>query len=204
MHSESGDEVSIISLQGTCCNQTRQFKCRRNNKDMHPGVSVALGRLHYHAQKWFRLREDPYLVLCQFGFFSCLFLFLDLSVCALQDVSASCSLGFLLCPDLSICLHSPGCECPLLTQIPSMSWLVCPSVLSRMWVPHAHLDSFCVLTCPSVCTLQFVSAPCSLRFLPCPDLSVHLCSSESECPSFVHFLCPHSFPSLCQRHYSPS
>ena len=54
-------------------------------------------------------------------------------------------------------------------------------MLSRKWVPLPCFDSFCVLTCLSICALQFVSAPCLLGFFLCPNLSVHLCSSESEC-----------------------
>jgi len=81
-----------------------------------------------------------------------------------------------------VCLCSPGCECLLLTRIPSVSWLVHLSALSRMWVPLAHSDSFHVLTCLSICALQDVSAPCSLGFLLCPDLSICLHSSVCECP----------------------
>src|SRR6266850_736373 len=47
---------------------------------------------------------------------------------------------------------------------------------------------FRVLTCPPVCALQLVSAPRSVGFFPCPDLSVRLCSPVRECPSLSQIL----------------
>jgi len=111
-----------------------------------------------------------------------------LSMCALQNVSAPHLLRLFMCPELFVCLCSLACECPLLAQIVSMPWLVCLSVLSSMWVPLTCSDCFCALTCLSVCALQHVSAPCLLRFFPCPDLSVHLCSPACECPLLTQIL----------------
>jgi hypothetical protein len=87
-----------------------------------------------------------------------------LSICALQLVSAPYLLGFFLCPDLFIHLHSPGSECPLLT------WILSVFDLS------IHLCSS-VGKCPHL-----------LRFFPCPDLFIHLHSSESECPLLAQIL----------------
>jgi len=55
-------------------------------------------------------------------------------------------------------------------------------------VPLGWLVSFCVLTCLSLCGLQFVSAPCLLGFFLCPDLSLPLWSPESESPCLVGFI----------------
>ena len=152
-----------------------------------------------------------------------------LSICVLQNVSAPCLVGFLLCSNLfclSIHLCSPVSECSLLDWIFYMSWficlpmlsrmwvtllgfflysnlsiclcssvgkhlllaqilsilIVCPSALSRLWVPLTCLDFLHVLTCLTVCTLQVVSASCSVGFFTCSNLSVHLCSLGCECP----------------------
>ena len=129
---------------------------------------------------------------------------------ALQYVSAPCWLTLILYPDSSLCLCSPECECPLLTHILSVSWLVFMSGLSRMCVLIAILHSFhvliylclgppvcgclasmhffCVLTCLYICTLQYVSAPCWLTPLPCPDLSLCLGSPECVCSSLAYIL----------------
>jgi len=48
--------------------------------------------------------------------------------------------------------------------------------------------SFCVLTCPSLYGLQFVSAPWLVGFFLCPDLSLPLWSPGSECPLVGWFL----------------
>jgi len=83
-----------------------------------------------------------------------------------QGVSSLCLFSFFPCPDLPLPLLSPVGECPL------VCWLV----------------SFCVLTCPSLCCLQMVSASWLVSFFPCPDLSLPLWSPESECPLLGHSL----------------
>jgi hypothetical protein len=58
--------------------------------------------------------------------------------------------------------------------------------------------SFRVLTCPSLCALQLVSASHSLAFFPCPHLSLGLRSQVCECPLLSFFLsCPHLSVALC-------
>jgi hypothetical protein len=52
-------------------------------------------------------------------------------------------------------------------------------------VPFACSLSLGLLTCPSICTVQFVRAHCSLAFLRCLDLSPPLCSLGSQCPSLT-------------------
>ena len=65
--------------------------------------------------------------------------------------------------------------------------------------------SFCVLTCPSLCHLQDVSAPCLVTFFPCPDLFLPLPSPGSECPLLGHFLSMswHVPPSAISRKWVP-
>ena len=45
-----------------------------------------------------------------------------------------------------------------------------------------------VLTCPIECRLQDVSAPRSVGFFRCPELSLAMLSPESECPSLGRIL----------------
>jgi hypothetical protein len=52
----------------------------------------------------------------------------------------------------------------------------------------ARSDSFHALTCLSICVLQKVSAPRSVGFFACPDLSLDLRSPGSECPSLGQIL----------------
>ena len=47
-----------------------------------------------------------------------------------------------------------------------------------------------VLTCPIGCRLQHVSAPRSVGFFRCPDLSLAMLSPGSECRSVGFFRCP--------------
>ena len=78
--------------------------------------------------------------------------------------------------------------------------LTCLTVCTLQEVSTSHLLRFFpVLTCPSICTLQFVSVPHLLGFFPCPNLFLPLYSLESECPSFT------CFPSFCilTPHLSP-
>src|SRR6266850_1517621 len=81
-------------------------------------------------------------------------------------------------------------------------WLDPYSVLRQSTFLFVSCNPFRVLTCPSVCALQSVSAPRSVGFFPCPDLSVHLCSPGSECPSLGWILsmsclvCPSALSSL--------
>ena len=110
------------------------------------------------------------------------------SLCYIQKVSGPCSVAFFPCPDLSLPLLSLVCECLLLDYFLSMFWLISPSAVSRQWVPLAQLLSFCVLTCSSLCCIQKVSGPCSVVFVPCPDLSLPLLSPDCGCLLLGHFL----------------
>jgi hypothetical protein len=92
-----------------------------------------------------------------------------LTLYSLQGVSVSHSLTFFCCPVLTSPLCSLVCKWPSLAHFLLLSWLVPSSVLSRKWVPLPHLLSFIVLICPSLCTLQELSAPFSLTFVHCPD-----------------------------------
>ena len=95
------------------------------------------------------------------------------SICGLQGVSAPCLVVFFMCPDLSLPLRSPVCECLLLGCFLS------------------------VLTCCFLCGLQDVSAPCSVAFFPCPDL--FLCDLQdvsSLAPSRSLYFCVLTYPSL--------
>jgi hypothetical protein len=83
---------------------------------------------------------------------------------------------FFLCSNLSLYLHSSVCECPLLTWMLSKSWFVPLFALPSLWVPLVFLDSFCVLTCPSIYALQGVSAPHLPGFFLSPDMFPCLCS----------------------------
>ena len=106
----------------------------------------------------------------------------NLSVWALQFVSAAHWLAYFPCPDLSLCLGSSVGECPLLACILSRTWLVPVSGLPRAWVPLVGLHYFCGLTYLYVWDPQVVSAPLWVTFFWCPDLSECLGSPESECP----------------------
>src|SRR6267142_1302457 len=81
-----------------------------------------------------------------------------------------------LCQSAFLFVYSYSCS-------DSFCVLTCLSVCALQGVsaPLAWLDSFWVLTCPS-CALQLVSAPHLVRFFLCPDLSICLCSPGSECP----------------------
>ena len=63
----------------------------------------------------------------------------------------------------------------------------------------AHSLCFPVLTCPSLCALQLVSAPPSLTFFPCPSLRTTRCAHQdvSTLRSLTFYLCHH--PSLPMR-----
>jgi hypothetical protein len=50
--------------------------------------------------------------------------------------------------------------------------------------------SFTLLTSPSLCARQFVSAHCWLAFFHCHDQFLTLRSSRGECPSLAGFLLP--------------
>ena len=101
------------------------------------------------------------------------------SVCALQEVSTPCLLRFLLCPNMSVCLHSS-----LWVPLACSDSFFCPnlSLNLSLWVPFTHLDSFYVLTCSFIYCLQEVSASHLSKFLSCPNLSICLCSSVCKCP----------------------
>lgn len=107
-------------------------------------------------------------------------------------MGAPCSITCVLCSDLPLYLS-------LESEYHSSHVLKFPFIcVSRMWVPLASLNSFYVLT-----YLQDVSAPCLLTFSLNPNLSICLCSLESECPSLRFLQCSdlsvplHSLESEC-------
>jgi hypothetical protein len=129
--------------------------------------------------------------------------------CTPLFMSAPCSPGSFLRPDLSIHLHSPGRECPsLLTVSPSAGprRIAANSRLEagmrrasrRPSRPRDHQlfngaqDSFCILTCPSVRrspVSKCLSPPRILSMSPtCPSV---LCC---ECTSLPRIL---SMPQTC-------
>jgi hypothetical protein len=114
-------------------------------------------------------------------------------------VSTPFLVTFFLYPDLSQPLWSPGSEFHSLGCFLSVFclWLVHPSVISSWWVLLAQLLSFCILTCSSLCGLQFVSIPYLVTFFLCPDLSIPLQSRMwvplTQSLSFHILTCP----SLC-------
>ena len=114
------------------------------------------------------------------------------SQCALQGVSTPGSLAFLLCPDLFLPMCSSVGECLLLAYIHYSD--VSSSMLSSLWVAlHCSL-SLAFLTCHFLCALQSVSGPSLLTFSCLPNLSLILCSSDSECPPLLAFFwCPDLF-----------
>lgn len=61
------------------------------------------------------------------------------------------------------------------------------------------LLSFTDLTCPFLCTIQFVSTLLSLTFFHCLKFFFHLQPLGSECPSLAGFLCCPDLntPTLC-------
>ena len=85
-------------------------------------------------------------------------------------------------------------NCPLLkngdSSVLGQSVLVNPySKHDLKFYPLAPLaHSLHVLTWPSLCGLQSVSGPDKFVFFLCPDKSLPLWSSGSECPSLSHFL----------------
>jgi hypothetical protein len=132
--------------------------------------------------------------------------------------------GQILCPGLSLLLHSlvrkcpslapmlavsrhvffllgpPVCKCSSLAQIVSISLFVSPSALFSTCVPFACSDSFHIMTFSSLCTLQWVSTShWFIIFFPYPDSSPPLHSPGSACLSLsqILFVSPDSTLPLC-------
>ena len=78
---------------------------------------------------------------------------------------------------------------PLLSKFSTPYFLVCEY--------PTHFLSFGVLTCPSLCALQQVSAPCLLALFFSLNLSLPLCFPVCECPSPACFFIVLNCPSLC-------
>ena len=76
------------------------------------------------------------------------------------------------------------CSYSSITHFLLTPWFFTPSMLSRMWVALAHLQSFIVLTCLTLYTLQVVSAPHSFFSL---SSFISLCTSVCECTLLAHF-----------------
>ena len=91
-----------------------------------------------------------------------------LFICALQNVSAPCLLGFFLCPNLSAHLCSPESECPLVSFFLNFD----PPPLFRLCVPLEHLVIFSKLTCFSLVCLpeceliSCISSPYAFSHVP--------------------------------------
>ena len=103
-------------------------------------------------------------------------------------------------PDESLSLPSLGCECALLGQFLSGPDKSPPCRLQYVSVPRS-VDFFHVLTSPSLCRLQDVSAPPSDGFLPYPDKSLpwHSSGCERTVISSALLICP---PFLCSQQVS--
>ena len=160
--------------------QDRKWVHRSRNKDMHNSFSIALGKLQL-----LRISVICYwIVTTSIGSaFSSLYLilwFLPL---------------FFPCPDLSLPMPSLGSECSSLGRILPVSWLVSPDAVSRKWVSLSRSDSFYVLTCPSRCRLQDVSAR-SVDFLLYFDFVPSSCSGRKLPFNVVDFLRCFKFSSL--------
>ena len=95
---------------------------------MHVSISVALGKLELRrvdvaAEMLLPALGQPfplYLLYCDFFPFSLHVLTCPIG-CRLQLVSAPRSVGFFPCPDLSLAMLSPVCECPSVGPILSLS-----------------------------------------------------------------------------------
>jgi len=97
------------------------------------------------------------------------------------------SLAFVRLLDLPLPLRSTESESPSLACFLPVSLFVPLCVLYSLWVPLACLFSFGGLTYLPFCTLQRVSAPCTLALFLYPDLSLYRCSTESEYPLITAF-----------------
>jgi hypothetical protein len=121
--------MNLSVIQGPFCTQTRQLQCRKNDKDMHTGISFTLGKLYYYVPNWPWLKSHC-LVLRQsaLAFLTSHLLILssyhDLTWCMLSVfwlVYSSVLFSLyvpLSCLDYSvfwllICLHPSDSECPL-------------------------------------------------------------------------------------------
>jgi hypothetical protein len=89
-----------------------------------------------------------------------------------------------------------GGECPSLARFLS-AVLTSPSLCALQGVSAPRSLPFHVLTSPFLCAVQGVSAPLSLASFPCPDWPIPLCSPGHECPSLARFLCPDQSIPLC-------
>lgn len=87
-----------------------------------------------------------------------------LSICAPSVCEYPSLTQILLVFNLSIHLHSSVCGCPPFTWISFVSSLACLFVLFSLWVPLACLESFYVLNwliCPSMLSRVWVCLTCS-------------------------------------------
>jgi hypothetical protein len=119
------------------------------------------------------------------------------SLCTGQSVNVPRSLNLSCRPDASPALFSTARECQSPTGLALLSWqfLALCSIVREYGVPLARWAYFSVLTGPSLCTRQVVSAPHSMVCVPrFPEDFLTLCSTECECYMLT------DFPSLLWRH----
>ena len=108
--------------------------------------------------------------------------------CALDREWVPHGVCFFQWPDLILLVCWTDSEWPLHGQVFTVSWLDPLSALDRKWVPLALSVYFSVLTWPSLCMWQSVSAPCMVCFFQWPYLTLPVRSTVGECPSRGLFL----------------
>jgi hypothetical protein len=92
------------------------------------------------------------------------------------------------CSDLTLPVPSTASECPLCVQFPLVSWLDPPCALNSKWVLLMSSVSFSVLTWPSLCPQQDVSAPYVLSFFQYPDFNPPCSLNSLWVPLCAQFL----------------
>jgi hypothetical protein len=95
-------------------------------------------------------------------------------------------------PSFLVCFLHPESHTMLSSHSCSLfvSCLVSYSVLNSLWVTLAWLFAFGIITWPSLCAQQSVSAPCWFGFFLCLDFSLNTWQSVSALYSLGFFSCP--------------
>lgn len=174
------NEGSIIPFQGPSSLGTTECKCWNIDKELHKGLSVALGKLYHCAlnlsfTEWTQLlafRQSTPRVFYSNSWL--LFLWPHLSplsfcapprplACDLQFVSASRSLVY-----FRVLTWPPICTlqevCPLARTFSFCILTLLSNYTPRAWVSFAPSDPFSGLTWPSICTPQDVSTLARLGY----------------------------------------
>jgi hypothetical protein len=143
----------------------------------------------------FRVLTSPFSCCLQFVSDPCsapsVLVLTSPSLCHIQRVSVSYSVSFFPCPDKYLPLLSPESECPLFSHFLFRVLTKphpLPSPARECPLLSCFLSADCVLTSPSLCRLQEVSASRSVSLFPCRDKSLSLPSPDCVCPSLSRFL----------------